>query len=366
MKIALLGDMALYGKFSLENKNIYYYFSDISSKLMEYDYVVANLETPLCDELEKFGHKSAYIKSETKNVELLKYLNIGIVNLANNHIFDYGMKGYESTKQILERHGIEYFGIENKQLMINKKNCNIALSGFCCYSTNGLGYYNKKNGIGVNILDAFNTEKILKENHDAGYLNITSIHAGQEHINYPNHDHVLMARAFADKVPYVFYGHHPHVMQGIEDYNRSIIAYSLGNFCFDDVYSDKSSQPLIKQSENNKKSFILSIEIELDKVISYETIPLYAGDDKMIVGEDKTIIADLHKYSDFLESEKSLYNDYRNALLYQYLSNRKSKRDLKWYLKRLNLNSAIMILNALRNRKKYNKNVEKYIELDNA
>ena len=27
-------------------------------------------------------------------------------------------------------------------------------------------------------------------------------------------------------------GHHPHVLQGIEEYNGKNIVYSLGNFCF--------------------------------------------------------------------------------------------------------------------------------------
>ena len=30
----------------------------------------------------------------------------------------------------------------------------------------------------------------------------------------------------------IVYGHHPHVLQRIEEYNDGIIYYSLGNFCF--------------------------------------------------------------------------------------------------------------------------------------
>ena len=40
--------------------------------------------------------------------------------------------------------------------------------------------------------------------------------------------------------------HHPHVAQGIEMHKSSLIAYSLGNFCFDDVYTSVSKAPLVK------------------------------------------------------------------------------------------------------------------------
>lgn len=250
MKIALLGDIAFYGKYSTANRNIYEYFSDVANILKEFDHVIGNLETPLIkSNFSPYGSKSAHIFSEEENVQLLKYLNIDIVNLANNHIFDYGILGYVNTKRILDANNISYFGIDNKQLKIEGYDSKIALCGYCCYSTNSLGYYDKKKQIGVNILDAFSVEEALIENYNQGYMNITSFHVGQEHINYPNYDHIEMARKLAQKVPYVYYGHHPHVIQGIEEIENSLLAYSLGNFCFDDVYTSKSYKPLIKQQK---------------------------------------------------------------------------------------------------------------------
>lgn len=45
MKIALLGDIALFGKYTIENDNVFNYFIDIRNKLKEYDAVIANFET---------------------------------------------------------------------------------------------------------------------------------------------------------------------------------------------------------------------------------------------------------------------------------------------------------------------------------
>ena len=231
MKIALLGDIAFFGKYSLENNhNLYEYFQEVSEKLKEHDLVIGNLETPFSESNTKpYGFKSAYIRSNPENLELLKFLQIDIVNLANNHIYDFGANSYELTKKLLDEAKIKYFGVENRQLLIDFDDNKIALNGFCCYSTNPLGINSKKNK-GINELDVPTVKKKLIENAKNDLFNICSIHCGQEHVNYPNYDHILMARGLAKFAPYVFYGHHPHVAQGIEKVNESLLAYSLGNF----------------------------------------------------------------------------------------------------------------------------------------
>jgi poly-gamma-glutamate synthesis protein (capsule biosynthesis protein) len=364
MKIALLGDIAFFGKHSITNnkKAVLKYFKEAAEFLSKYDIVVGNLETPFFDGDKPYGHKSAHIKADPANVELLKYLNISVVNLANNHIFDYGIEGYRSTLSILEKNGIEYFGIENKQHFVTHENNKIAFSGFCCYSTNALGYYDAKKGYGVNVLNGFDVEKTLVKNNNEGFFNIVSFHWGQEHVNYPNYDHVLLARKLAKRVPYVLYGHHPHVLQGIEEYSGSLLAYSLGNFCFDDVYTDKSNSPLIVQSEINKESVVLILNIQNSEIANHEIISLKALGEKLQVGEDLDIHSKMKEYSAFLSREEDEYKSLRDKEITSYLLNRKSDRNVSWYLKRLNLVSFVRILNASRNQSHYRRAILDYLE----
>ena len=136
MRIALLGDIALFGKMSVnENPNVAAYFSEIADYLKEFDYVVGNLETPFSVEKKTNGAKSAYICSDVENVKTLKQLHINAVCLANNHMFDFGKEGYETTKRILTDNGIEYFGAEGKEVKLIDKNNKLVFSGFCCYTT---------------------------------------------------------------------------------------------------------------------------------------------------------------------------------------------------------------------------------------
>jgi poly-gamma-glutamate synthesis protein (capsule biosynthesis protein) len=157
MKIALLGDIALFGKMSVnENPKLNDYFAEVSEHLKSFDYVVGNLETPFSISQKINGAKSAYICSDVENVQILKQLHVNAVCLSNNHMFDYGKEGYETTKKLLENNSIEWFGAEGKELKIVNENNKIAFSGFCCYSSNPLQCvpYGK---YGVN---AFNVETV--------------------------------------------------------------------------------------------------------------------------------------------------------------------------------------------------------------
>ncbi|WP_299824165.1 CapA family protein [uncultured Pontibacter sp.] len=360
MKIALLGDIAFFGKFCLaENQNIKTYFQEAAFLLNKYDYVIGNLETPFADNCKPHGAKSAFIKANPINVELLKYLNISIVNLANNHIYDFGSAGYKLTKDILEKNNIQYFGIEGRGINIDDKSGKIALSGYCCYSTNPIGI-DEGSGHGINPLNVSVVKEKMIANQKAGFYNIVSVHCGEEHVNLPNRNHLMMARQLAEVSPYTFYGHHPHVMQGIEKIKDSLIAYSLGNFCFDDVYTSKSKEPLIKQNDNNKSSFILELEVINDRLISYKPIPIYASDNTLIIGQE-SILNQINKYSQNLKIEKDEYENKRNEILSKYIQSRKSLRNFNWYFKRLNYQSFLILKAARVNAQKFKNNVLDYL-----
>lgn len=301
--------------------------------------------------------KSAHIKTNYNNVDILKCLNVGIVNLTNNYLFDYGVSGYKSTLKILDENSIKYFGIENKQIYL--ENEKVTLSGFCCYSSNASGYYKSNSKYGVNILDGNIFENTIKSNNEKGYLNIVSVHFGDEHIHYPRYEHIKLARKVAKHTPYIFYGHHPHVMQGVEMYKNALIAYSLGNFCFNDVYS---SIPKIKQTQENKESFILSLEIEANELKHYEIIPIYDNSSKIIVDvSNSEILNKIYEYTQYLDLDEDTYRQTRQYKLNEYLSKRKSMRNVKWYIKRLNYNTVGMLIKAKINLREYKKCLKDYL-----
>jgi poly-gamma-glutamate synthesis protein (capsule biosynthesis protein) len=364
MRIALIGDIALFGKMSLKNNpGIMDYFTDVANYLSHFDYVVGNLETPFSVAKTTKGAKSAFLYSEVDNIQILKLLHIDAVCLANNHMFDFGEEGYETTKSILKDNGIDFFGAEGRELKIEHNGVKIAFSGYCCYTSGPLrcvplGSY------GVNAYNLLTVEKRLRSNDSEGFLNIVAVHAGLEHVNYPSIEHIKAARKMAEVVPYIYYGHHPHVIQGIEEYKGSIIAYSLGNFCFDDIYTQASGdKPLIALSENNRNGAILELTIECGKVVQWDERVVYnSKGNKMELVE---ITEAIKEYNDALincEPNVVAYTLKRNQLLNAWASERRSKRNMAWYLKRLRIRYLRILINARKNSIKYKNNVLKYIK----
>ena len=360
MKIALLGDIALYGRYSVEgNPAVRDYFAAAEAHLAGFDHVVGNLETPFAQGMRPRGSKSAYIMARDENVETLRHLHVSVVNLANNHVFDYGRPGYRHTLEVLRRAGIPYFGVEGIQHTLESADARVALHGYCSHNTNPLGMSRR----GINTLHLPTVERAMRENHARGFLNVVSIHSGQEHVNRPSRDDIRMARQLAQVCPYVYYGHHPHVLQGVEEVGGSVIAYSLGNFCFDDVYTSKSDKPLVEQTENNRGGLILELTVRGDRVVEHRATPIFLGRDAMVVGAE-AVGDSLRRHSAELAEEEPGYTARRNALIAEFLAGRKQMRDLQWYLKRLNPTSAGIIARARYNQRQYRRNVRRHLRGD--
>lgn len=359
MRIALLGDIALFGVFSKNNNlNICQKLKEIADYLSQFDYVVGNLETPFTKVKKTYGAKSAYICSDPENVDILKYLHVNAVTLANNHMFDFGDEGYRLTKDLLDEAGIKWFGSEGKQLKIEKNSCKIAFNGFCCYTSNPLKCVSHGN-YGINAYNLVKVRELIESNSKEGFLNVVAIHAGMEHVNYPSIEHIRAARALAKIGHYVYYGHHPHVVQGVEEYNGSLIAHSLGNFCFDDVWTDASSEkPLVELTENNRLGMILELTVENNKLVAWKDRAIHIDND----GTIRLLMryAGKQEYSEAIVNCENNVDEYvarRQSILSERMANRKAARTISWYLKRLRPRYVNIILNARKNAELYRQNV---------
>lgn len=362
MKIAFLGDVALFGRNTVRDTSYIERFKPICEILQSCDYVVANLETPLTDCCHHVRGKSAYIKGCPEDVEILKYLGITHVSLANNHMFDYGPAGLEETVRVLNNNEIKWYGANGQVSFLKDDNSKVCLQGYCCYSTNGKGLRDKAPYI--NKLDPFAIEKNICDLKKDNVLPVLSLHWGEEHIHYPNYDHIQVARKLCQGHEVIIHGHHPHVIQGVETVGKSLIAYSLGNFCFDDVYTPKSKEPLVALSKDNRESFIMIVDVNESNITDYQLIPFTFSNSAYSLCESDSV--EIREWSEFLNKEKAEYNRIREATIKAYLDSRKKKRDFSWYLKRMNMESVYMILSSYLDRRKYQRLILRYIYEDSA
>lgn len=346
MKVALLGDVALFGRFSKRSGiDCRRYFCQIAEHLKDFDLVVANLESPVGFGLRPCGAKSAYLASADEDYDLLSFLRIDAVNLANNHIFDFGEAGVAKTLEALDRRGIRYFGLlGSEELIVRSESTEVVLMGACAYNTNPLGiaaFPERRRPILA--FDPRALQRRLDTHNNAGRVAIVSVHSGVEHVNYPSREDIRTARALASGRRMIYYGHHPHVVQGVETVGHSLIAYSLGNFCFDDVYS--GGRVLIEQSENNRTGMLLELELDEAGLKAFDCVGIHIGDDAAALNPPG-FHSFLAAYSEALTMEEVAYEDLRTNLISGHLAQRRSRRDLRWYLSRMRPRYARLLMQA--------------------
>ena len=76
-------------------------------------------------------------------------------------------------------------------------------------------------------------------------LIFVSLHWGEEYQLQSNVEQQRIARALIDVGADAVIGHHPHVIQEVEEYNGGWIFYSLGNFIFDQYFSPETMEGLV-------------------------------------------------------------------------------------------------------------------------
>lgn len=346
MKIALLGDIALIGNYDLSiNQGAYYRLRSLKKELEKFDFVVANLESPLTSVIETLIPKSMHLRSNPINVDILKYLNIDAVTIANNHINDFGKNGIRETIKILDSNNIQWYGINGKSLRIEMEGVKISFSGYCCLSSNPTGK-------DVNILDYEQVTRSLEDDKKDGYRSILSFHWGREHSNYPNSEHISLVRKITSLYDVVIHGHHPHVIQPILKFNRSIVAFSLGNCIFDDMLSHNKKK-IVRQNSDNKISYILGIRF-VNEQTSFDTQGIIDGNLGIDTFNASEIICgyndEFMKYVD--TDDYSLKRDEK----YRVTINEKfGKRNIRWFISNINYHTIFSRLLGFVKARKYAK-----------
>ncbi|WP_081707566.1 CapA family protein [Bacillus massiliigorillae] len=189
-------------------------FDDIFKKD---DLTTVNLEGPLTNATQKAVKKFRF-KGDPSYAQILTLGGIESVNLANNHSYDYLQKGFDDTIATLEQNKIGYFGYDH-QYVTTVKGVKIGV----------LGYEGWDDTLETRAIVETNIKKL----RDQGVqIVLVHFHWGDERHYVPNESQKSLAHFTIDSGADLVLGHHPHVLQGIEEYNGKFIVYSLGNFMF--------------------------------------------------------------------------------------------------------------------------------------
>lgn len=212
-----------------------YFFAGVRDILENDDLTIANLETTFTDASSDYKvDKKFNFKGLPSYTKILEEGSVEVVNVANNHTYDYGEVGYNATLENLSNAAIPYFGYDNYQIM-DVEGIKVGLAGVLGWSEDVAKENTKK------AIDYF------KENETD--LIVISYHWGIEREPKQNGLQENIARYAVDLGADLILGHHPHVLQGIEVYNGKYIVYSLGNFVFGGNKNPGDKDTMIFQQE---------------------------------------------------------------------------------------------------------------------
>ena len=228
-----------------------------------------NLETVLTEEKTPVAQKWIHIRTEPSAVHFLKALGIDVVNLAHNHIQDYGARGFNDTLDRLTKAGISPIGAGNtpdsvaQPAILYRNGLKIAFVGFYMYDKS-------EPSKGIFIADITNPDEtiaLIRGLRKTCDVLIVSLHWGDEHMLHPSPEQIEFAHRLVDNGAHLIIGHHSHCVQGVERYKNGLIAYSLGNFNF--------WQWDVTTKWFNRLSVILRVELTDNGVSSYELLPMW-------------------------------------------------------------------------------------------
>lgn len=255
LRMLFFGDMMLdrhVGEL-IDKNGLNYIFEKLEAENFfdDYDLISANLEGTVTDEGRHYSPVKAYdFAFAPELVAELKNYNFNFFNLANNHFDDQGERGVSETFDNLDKLNFYYSGCDGGKI------------GECAIRT--MEIKNKKIGmVGLSVFgrpfDIFKAKEEIKNLKKELDLIIVNIHWGNEYETQFNSTQKNIGNELVDAGADLIIGHHPHVTQGMEVYQGKYIFYSLGNFIFDQYFSDETQKSLAIEAVYNNSEFSFTL-----------------------------------------------------------------------------------------------------------
>ncbi|MDR2202901.1 MAG: CapA family protein [Nitrososphaerota archaeon] len=230
-----------------------YYFEKTNEYFTGFDLVLGNFENAI----EYAGKESNAAKKNfllSANVDCLTaVVNAGfnMLNVANNHMLDYGVTGMLNTIDFLNQAGIAHVGagrdvyeassyqtIENDEIKIAVVGINeVTVSDSASRTTPGV--------LGARTLEPFHLKAVTDAASVVDVV-IVYIHWGDEYTTVISNNQREIGKNLIDAGADIVIGSHPHTLQPIEMYKDGIIFYSLGNFIFDQGWSRTKDSCIVR------------------------------------------------------------------------------------------------------------------------
>ncbi|HTZ18481.1 MAG TPA: CapA family protein [Dissulfurispiraceae bacterium] len=236
-------------------------FDAVENYFVPGDIVFGNLEGPLIDngktgKCRKNSTMCFAFSTPTRYAKYLKDAGFNVLNLANNHSFDFGDGGMKST--IAELDALSIKAVSGSRIArLDIRGRKVSVVGFSFSSPSP-----------YSITDIAAARQVVTDLKASGDIVVVSFHGGAEGkaalktpdaVEYfagENRGNCIgFSRAMVDAGADLVLGHGPHILRPMELYKNRLIVYSLGNFLTFGKFNIR---------EENGISMILKVDINRD------------------------------------------------------------------------------------------------------
>ena len=239
--IVATGDIVMGSTPNLPSDGGRSFFSDVETDLAG-DVVLGNLEGTLStgggSKCGKGSTNCFAFQTPPSYARWLQGAGFTVMNLANNHAYDFGAAGLRQTTDALAGVGLEWTGRPGQITVQKVGGIRIAVVGFAPYPW------------AQSLTDIAAAKKLVRKAARSADVVVVTMHAGAEgsdrqHVTRGTElflgenrgDSMRFAHAVVDAGADLVVGSGPHVLRGMEWYKGRLIAYSLGNFAGYKVFS---------------------------------------------------------------------------------------------------------------------------------
>jgi hypothetical protein len=239
--IVATGDIVMGSTPNLPSDGGRSFFSDVETDLAG-DVVLGNLEGTLStgggSKCGKGSTNCFAFQTPPSYARWLQQAGFTVMNLANNHAYDFGAGGLRQTTDALAGVGLEWTGRPGQITVQKVGGIRIALVGFAPYPW------------AQSLTDIAAAKRLVRKAARSADVVVVTMHAGAEgsdrqHVKRGTErflgenrgDSMRFAHAVVDAGADLVVGSGPHVLRGMEWYKSRLIAYSLGNFAGYKVFS---------------------------------------------------------------------------------------------------------------------------------
>jgi poly-gamma-glutamate synthesis protein (capsule biosynthesis protein) len=353
LRILFTGDVSLTGVYYDRVARGEEIFDEgIRQQFASHDFTVVNLEGPTTS-AKQVRRSDQDVVSPPNSVSYLLDRCINVFNLANNHILDCGLEGFDDTVDAIDARGCHRFGAgfdsqQAKQpLYLSRGGITVALIGVCNFRSVAAGLATPYGAFYDATLD--DVRRAVDEARENSNFVVLNYHGGEEYTAVPMPSRRRRMWESAELGVDAIVCHHSHTLQGHERHANCDIFYSLGNFAFD--------VEVLRTRPLTDKSALLSLQFD-DNGVSFEFIPVQCdwSVGRVVCGDPEFLdhiaaISDFANYRDLWR--RDAYRTYfqrrrPNSLGSQMQRSEQPAKRQKW-LHLINPNNYLRVYRQMRN-----------------